>query len=91
MCPHSVNFALCTLPCVGVGPIMVGLQHWKGVGIRRFLLEDGEPSLSIALLDTEAPGSWNRSASIRVVQHNVQARVYIKALGTSSCTCRLHS
>ena len=55
---------------------MVGLQHWKGVGIRRFLLEDGEPSLSIALLDTEAPGSWNRSASIRVVQHNVQARAY---------------
>ena len=43
------------------------------------MLEDGEPSLSIALLDTEAPGSFNRSASIRVhgvVQHNVQARAY---------------
>ena len=51
--PDSVHFALCTLPAAW-------WLDFKGVGTRRFLLEDGEPSLSAALLDTEAPGSWKR-------------------------------
>ncbi len=71
--PDSMYFALYSLPLRGGWTITL----LEGRGGRIPYVEDGQPSLSAALLDTEAPGSWNRYWEIPFVN-------------TCTCTCACH-